>query len=210
MRSCGRRGRSDNSSKTRCSPANRPRLFSGRQREGGTGEGGHQAQGFAEGRGRSCTAVVVEKDRGREQRCCREGGRSRDAAGETRLRFSWLFCFLFFATITTTTGSRTSGVPPRGRPHHVRGAENQHRFRGQSGLQRQSMRMALDSPSCSLSSDLHEMSLNIDMKMLRPVNFSGVTLNLDSNSWTLWQSCTVENPGNMFHSDSIGSPSILS
>ena len=30
-----------------------------------------------------------------------------------------------------------------------------------------------DSHSCSLSLDLHEMSLNIDMKTIRPVNFSG-------------------------------------
>ena len=56
----------------------------------------------------------------------------------------------------------------------------------------------------------HEMSLNIDMKITRPVNFSGVTLNLGSNSWTLWQSCDVVNPGKIFHSNSIGSPSILS
>ena len=54
------------------------------------------------------------------------------------------------------------------------------------------------------------MSLNIDMKMIRPVNFSGVTLNLDMNSWTLLQSCNVVNPGKMFHSNSIGSPSIVS
>ena len=40
--------------------------------------------------------------------------------------------------------------------------------------------------------------------------FSGVTLNLDSNSWTLLQSCNVVNPGKIFHSNSIGSPSILS
>ena len=39
------------------------------------------------------------------------------------------------------------------------------------------------------------MSLNIDMKMIRPVNFSGVTLNLNSNSRTLLQSCNVVNPG---------------
>ena len=45
---------------------------------------------------------------------------------------------------------------------------------------------------------------------IRLVNVSGVTLNLDSNSWTLWQSCNVVNPGKMFHSNSIGSPSILS
>ena len=61
-----------------------------------------------------------------------------------------------------------------------------------------------------LSLDLHEMSLNIDMKIIRPVNFAGVKLNLDSNSGTLWQSCNVVNPGKIFHSNSIGSPSILS
>ena len=61
-----------------------------------------------------------------------------------------------------------------------------------------------------LSLDLHEMSLNIDMKIIRPVNFSGVTLNLDSNSWTLLQSCNVVSPGKIFHSNSIGSPSIVS
>ena len=56
----------------------------------------------------------------------------------------------------------------------------------------------------------HEMSLKIDMKIIRPVNFSGVTLNLDSNSWTSVQSSNVVNPGKIFHSNSIGSPSILS
>ena len=66
-------------------------------------------------------------------------------------------------------------------------------------------RLAFDSHSTLLSLDPHEMSLNIDMKIIRPVNFSGVTLNLDSNSWTLWQSCNVVNPGKMFHSSSIGS-----
>ena len=54
------------------------------------------------------------------------------------------------------------------------------------------------------------MSLNIDMKMIRPVKSSGSTLNLDSNSWTLLQSCNVVNPGKIFHSNSIGTPSILS
>ena len=56
----------------------------------------------------------------------------------------------------------------------------------------------------------HEMSLNIDMKIIRPVNVSGSTLNLDSNSWTLLQSCNVVNPGKIFISNSMGSPSILS
>ena len=48
------------------------------------------------------------------------------------------------------------------------------------------------------------------MKIIRPVKFSDVTLNVDSNSWTLWQSCNVVNPGKIFHSNSIGSPSIVS
>ena len=50
------------------------------------------------------------------------------------------------------------------------------------------------SHSCSLSLNLHEKSLNIDMKMIRPVKSSGVTLNFDSNSWTLSMSCNVLNP----------------
>ena len=61
-----------------------------------------------------------------------------------------------------------------------------------------------------LSLDHHEMSLNIDMKIIRPVNVFGFTLNLNRNSWTLWLSCNVVNPGKIFHSNSIGSPSILS
>ena len=54
------------------------------------------------------------------------------------------------------------------------------------------------------------MSLNIDMKMIRPVKSSGSTLIYNKNSWTLLQSCNVVNPGKIFHSNSIGSPSILS
>ena len=54
------------------------------------------------------------------------------------------------------------------------------------------------------------MSLNIDMKIIRPVKFCGSTLNLDSNSWTARTSCNVVNPGKILHSNSIGSPSILS
>ena len=49
-------------------------------------------------------------------------------------------------------------------------------------------------------------SLNIDMKIIRPVKFSGSTLNLDSTSRT---SCNVVNPGKIFHSNAIGSPSIF-
>ena len=69
---------------------------------------------------------------------------------------------------------------------------------------------ALDSHSCLLSLDPHEISLNIDMKIIRPVNFSGFTLNLDDNSWTLLQICNVMNPGKMFHLNSNGTPSTLS
>ena len=54
------------------------------------------------------------------------------------------------------------------------------------------------------------MSLNIDMKMIRPVKSCGSTLIFDRNSWTLLQSCNVVNPGKIFHSNSIGTPSILS
>ena len=63
--------------------------------------------------------------------------------------------------------------------------------------------------SCSLYSDLHEMSLNIDMKMIRPLNSDG-SLILDMNSWTSLQSCNVVIPREIFHSNSIGSPSIMS
>ena len=77
-------------------------------------------------------------------------------------------------------------------------------------LKKRETSWALDLHSFSLSFDPHEMLLNIDMKMTRPVNFSGVTLNLNGSSWTLWLSCNVLNPGKMFHSNSIGSPSILS
>ena len=67
-----------------------------------------------------------------------------------------------------------------------------------------------DMHSFLLSLDPHEMSLNIDMKMICPANLSGVTLNLNSISWTLRTSCNVVNPGKILHSNSIGSPSILS
>ena len=77
-------------------------------------------------------------------------------------------------------------------------------------LQREKRVEHFDLHSFLLSLDPHEMSLNIDMKMIRPVNFSGVTLNVDSNSWTLWQSCNVVKPGKILHSNSIGSPSIAS
>ena len=40
----------------------------------------------------------------------------------------------------------------------------------------------------------HEMSLNIDMKIILPVKFSGVSFNLKCNSLTSWLSCNVLNP----------------
>ena len=52
--------------------------------------------------------------------------------------------------------------------------------------------------------------LKIDMKIFPPVTFSGVSFNLNSNSLTSWLSCNVLNPGKIFHSNFIGSPSILS
>ena len=55
----------------------------------------------------------------------------------------------------------------------------------------------------------HMMSLNIDMKIIRPWNCS-VSPILLMNSWPLLQSCNVGNPGNFFHSNSIGYPSIVS
>ena len=72
------------------------------------------------------------------------------------------------------------------------------------------MSLALNSHACSFSLDLHEMSLNIDMEMIRPVKSSGSTLIFDRNSWTLKQSCNVVNPGKILHSDPIGSPSVVS
>ena len=39
------------------------------------------------------------------------------------------------------------------------------------------------------------MSLNIDKKMIRPLNSAGCLLIFDRNSWTLLQSCNVVNPG---------------
>ena len=69
--------------------------------------------------------------------------------------------------------------------------------------------VALAIRSRSLSSDPHMMSLNIDMKITRPWNFDGSPI-LDMSPWTLLQSCNVVNPGKILHSNSIGSPSIVS
>ena len=64
--------------------------------------------------------------------------------------------------------------------------------------------------SCSLSLVPQEMSLNIDINRILPVKFSGVSPNSLSKLLTLSQSCNVSNPGKMFHSNSVGSPSIPS
>ena len=69
--------------------------------------------------------------------------------------------------------------------------------------------VALAMHSRSLSSDLQMMSLNIDMKIIRPLNCEGSPI-LVMSSWTLLMSCNVVNPGKIFHSNSIGSPSIVS
>ena len=63
--------------------------------------------------------------------------------------------------------------------------------------------------SCSLSLLPHMMSLNIDMKIIRPWNCSGSPI-LFMNFWTSWTSCNVVNPVKTFHSNSSGSPSIVS
>ena len=69
---------------------------------------------------------------------------------------------------------------------------------------------AFDSHSILLSFDHHEMSLNIDMKMILLVKFSDVSFTLSSKRLTSSLSCNVLNPGKIFNSNSIGSPSILS
>ena len=71
-------------------------------------------------------------------------------------------------------------------------------------------RLAFDMHSFSLSLDPQEMSLNIDMKIILPVKFSGVSPNFNNKLLTSSLSCNVLNPGKIFHSKSIGSPSILS
>ena len=71
-------------------------------------------------------------------------------------------------------------------------------------------RLAFDMHSFSLSLDPQEMSLKIDMNIIRPVKFSGVSPNLNSKLLTSSLSCNALNPGKIFHSNSFGSPSILS
>ena len=51
--------------------------------------------------------------------------------------------------------------------------------------------------SFSLSLIHHMMSLNIDMKIIRPWNCAGSPI-LFMNFWTNWKSCNVVNPGKYF------------
>ena len=56
-------------------------------------------------------------------------------------------------------------------------------------------RLAFDSHYTSLSLDPHKMPLNIDMKIILTVKFSGVSFNLNNKSLTTWLICNVVNPG---------------
>ena len=88
------------------------------------------------------------------------------------------------------------------------GPRNDHRPAGKFFANRDtSVELAIHSVSLSLFH--HMMSLNIDMKIIRPWNCSGSPILL-MNFWTSRTSSNVENPGKIFHSNSIGSPSIVS
>ena len=69
--------------------------------------------------------------------------------------------------------------------------------------------VALAIHSFSLSAVHHVMSLNIDMKIIRPLHCAGSPI-MYMSSWILSTSCNVVNPGKIFHSNSIGSPSNVS
>ena len=69
---------------------------------------------------------------------------------------------------------------------------------------------AFHSHSFSLSHDPQDMTLTIEMNLILPVKFSGVSPSLNSKCLTSWLSCNVLNTGKIFHSNSIDSPSILS
>ena len=77
------------------------------------------------------------------------------------------------------------------------GPKNDH-LPGENLLALIETRLALNSHSCSLSFDHHEMSSNIDMKIIHPVKSCGCMLIFDKNSWTLLQSCNVVNPEKNF------------
>ena len=62
--------------------------------------------------------------------------------------------------------------------------------------------------SLSLSAVLQMMSLNIDMKIIRPWNCAGSPI-LFMNSWTFVDELQCGESWETFHSNSIGSPSIV-
>ena len=72
------------------------------------------------------------------------------------------------------------------------GPKNDHRPAGHLFANRVTS-VALAMHSRSLSSEHHEMSLNIDIKIIRPFNCDGSPIFV-MNSWTLVQSCNVVNP----------------
>ena len=70
--------------------------------------------------------------------------------------------------------------------------------------------MELATHTFSLFDSHHTMSLYIDMKMILPWKCSGSQPKASINFWISRRICNVVNPGNIIHSDSIGSPSIRS
>ena len=94
------------------------------------------------------------------------------------------------------------------RSHFLPGPGNDQRPAGNLFANRDtSVELAIHSVSSSLI--LHMMSFNIDTKIIRPLNCDGSPI-LVMNSWTSGTSCNVVIPRKIFHSNSIGSPSILS
>ena len=64
-----------------------------------------------------------------------------------------------------------------------------------------------NSTKTSLSFFSRTMSLNIDMKIIRSLIFSGVMFFPCKSAWILWRMSNALAPGKIFHSKSIGSPS---
>ena len=69
--------------------------------------------------------------------------------------------------------------------------------------------LGLNSHSRSLSSDPHEMSLNIDMKIIRPWNCAGVA-HFVHELLDFVAELQCGESWEIFHSNSIGSPSLVS
>ena len=70
--------------------------------------------------------------------------------------------------------------------------------------------MTLARHTRSFCDSLHTMSLYIDMKMILPLSCSGSQFKSFNNFWISRRMCNVVCPGFIIHSNSIGSPSILS